>query len=220
MEAKPIKRAAASHLQVVPANARLSEIEDFELVRLAQNGDQRAFDVLIRRHQRTVSGQLFRLAPDWDNHADLAQEVFIRMWRSIGNLKNPRALKSWMTRITQHLFYDELRKRPRQLRVLSMDEPMGFDDENENTTRDIEDKSAGPEELLQRQELTEIVHGAMQGLPENFRTAIVLREVEQLSYEEIATITDSEIGTVKSRIARARSKVQQIVGPYVDRKAA
>ncbi len=220
METSSNRRAAESYLQTVSSSSKLCEIDDNELVHLCQQGDQRAFETLIRRHQRTVCGLLFRLAPDWDNHSDLAQEVFIRMWRNIGRLKNPRALKSWIARITTHLFYDELRKRPRQLRVLSMDEPIGFEDGNDNTTRDIEDKSAGPEELLQRQELIDVVQEAMNELPENFRTVIVLREIQQLSYEEIATITDSELGTVKSRIARARTKVQQMIGSYVDRKAA
>lgn len=198
----------------------IDTIDDCELVRRCQQKDQRAFDLLVKRHQRTVTGLLYRLAPDWDNHADLAQEVFIRMWRNIHKLKNPRAFKSWITQITTHLFYDELRKKPRQMRLVSMDEPVSYEDNDDGATRDIVDKSAGPEELMQRQELRAVVHGAMSQLSEQFRTAIVLREVNQLSYEEIATITNSELGTVKSRIARARTKVQELVSPYLEKKAA
>jgi len=217
----PAEKNPASHLQVLTQISSLRDADDYELIRrIQQQKDERAFELLIRRHQRTVFAIVYKLAPDWDNHADLAQEVFIRMWRNIKSLKNPRAFRSWMTQIATNLFYDELRKRPRQLRVISMDEPMTYEDNEDGVTRDIEDKAAGPEELLHRQELQMVVHDAMRQLPEQFRTAIVLREVQQLSYEEIATITGTELGTVKSRIARARSKVQEIIGPYVEKKAA
>lgn len=188
---------------------------DAELILLCQQKDSRAFEELIKRHQRTVYALLYRLAPDWNDTADLAQEVFIRMWRSIGNLRNPSAFRSWLSQIVTNLFYDELRKRPRQLPTISMDEPLDSDESSDATTRDIRDKSAGPDELCQRNELTEIVREAMTRLPEQFRTAIILREFEGLSYEEIALITHTEIGTVKSRIARARAKIQEMVSPYL-----
>lgn len=188
---------------------------DPELITLCQQKDSRAFEELIKRHQRTVYALLYRLAPDWNDTADLAQEVFIRMWRSIGNLRNPNAFRSWLSQIITNLFYDELRKRPRQLRTISMDEPMDSDEGDSAVTRDIRDRAAGPDELCQANELTNVVRQAMGRLPEQFRTAIILREFEGLAYEEIALITNSEIGTVKSRIARARAKIQDMVSPYV-----
>jgi RNA polymerase sigma-70 factor, ECF subfamily len=188
---------------------------DAELILLCQQKDSRAFEELIKRHQRTVYALLYRLAPDWNDTADLAQEVFIRMWRSIGNLRNPGAFRSWLSQIVTNLFYDELRKRPRQLPTISMDEGLDSEEGSDATTRDIRDKAAGPDELCQRNELTEIVRQAMTRLPEQFRTAIILREFEGLSYEEIALITRTEIGTVKSRIARARAKIQEMVSPYL-----
>lgn len=210
--------------QKVPDNNRpqLSVIQggaysgrtDAELIVLCQQKDSRAFEELIKRHQRTVYALLYRLAPDWNDTADLAQEVFIRMWRSIGNLRNPSAFRSWLSQIVTNLFYDELRKRPRQLPTVSMDEPLDSEEGND-ATRDIRDKAAGPDELCQRNELTEMVRQAMVRLPEQFRTAIILREFEGLSYEEIALITNTEIGTVKSRIARARAKIQEMVSPYL-----
>jgi RNA polymerase sigma-70 factor (ECF subfamily) len=188
---------------------------DAELIVLCQKKDSRAFEELIKRHQRTVYALLYRLAPDWNDTSDLAQEVFIRMWRSIGNLRNPSAFRSWLSQIVTNLFYDELRKRPRQLPTISMDEPLDSEEGGDSTTRDIKDKSAGPDELCQRKEMTEVVRQAMTRLPEQFRTAIILREFEGLSYEEIALITNTEIGTVKSRIARARAKIQEMVSPYL-----
>lgn len=197
------------------ANASYLEKADAELIVLCQKKDSRAFEELIRRHQRTVYALLYRLAPDWNDTSDLAQEVFIRMWRSIGNLRNPSAFRSWLSQIVTNLFYDELRKRPRQLPTISMDEPMDSEEGDNTTTRDIRDKAAGPDEQCARNELTAVVRQAMGKLPEQFRTAIILREFEGLSYEEIALITNTEIGTVKSRIARARAKIQEMVTPYL-----
>ena len=118
---------------------------DAELILLCQQKDSRAFEELIKRHQRTVYALLYRLAPDWNDTADLAQEVFIRMWRSIGNLRNPGAFRSWLSQIVTNLFYDELRKRPRQLPTISMDEGLDSYEGSDATTRDIRDKAAGPD---------------------------------------------------------------------------
>lgn len=221
MSLREVKRDT-SHLRVIQGSSEAQEVSsiyadktDEDLILLCQRKDQRALEELIRRHQRTVFALLYRLAPDWNNTADLAQEVFIRMWRSIDSIRNPKAFQSWLRQIVTNMFYDELRKRPRQLSVISMDEPMNKDDQDDGATRDIQDASAGPDELCQRKELNNVIRLAMDELPEQFRTAIYLREFEGLSYEEIATITRSEVGTVKSRIARARAKVQQIVTPYL-----
>ena len=118
-----------------------------------------------------------------------------------------------------HLFYDELRKRPRQVTLLSLDQSLNNEDE-EGPTRDVPDESAGPDEVCERKDVRESVAEAIETLPRNFRTAIILREVEDLPYDEIARITQTEIGTVKSRIARARSKVQQILRPQFRPDAA
>lgn len=209
--------SARPKLRLVPAGQSMKDLDDVELILLCQQGNQRAFDILIKRHQRLITGLVYKMAPDWDNQADLTQEVFIRMWRNIKSLKNPRAFKTWLNQIAKNLFYDELRKRPRQLRLVSMDEPLGNDEQEEGATRDIADSAAGPAEIAERKELETVVQDAMNQLPEHFREAIVLREVEQMSYEEIATLTRTELGTVKSRIARARNKVQGLINPYVER---
>lgn len=213
--------AAAATLALIPTVASaLRDLPDVELIALCQQGNQRAFTVLIRRHERLVGSIVYKMAPDWDNHSDMAQEVFIRMWRSIKSLQNPYAFKSWINQIAKNLFYDELRKKPTRLRLVSMDAPLGSDDSDEGATRDIADSAAGPAEMAEGRELSEVMHGAMGNLSKRFREVIVLREVEQLSYEEIAAITGSELGTVKSRLARARAKVQVLVHPYFSGAAA
>lgn len=192
-----------------------SQQSDRDLVLACQRREPQAFEELVKRHQKTVYALLYQLAPDWQDTSDLAQEVFIRVWRSINNLRNPSSFRSWLTQIVTNLFYDELRKRPRRLPTVSMDEALG-DEESGEATRDIPDESDLPHDKLLNRELSEVIREAMMKLPEQFRTAIVLREVEGLSYEEIADITQTEMGTVKSRIARARLKLQEMLKPYLE----
>ncbi len=192
-----------------------SQKSDRDLVLACQRREPAAFEELVKRHQRTVYSLLYQLAPDWSDTSDLAQEVFIRIWRSINNLRNPSSFRSWLTQIVTNLFYDELRKRPRRLPTISMDESID-DETGEGLTRDIADTSAQPDDIVLNREVSDVIRHAMARLPEQFRTAIVLREVEGLSYEEIAILTKTEMGTVKSRIARARSKLQELLKPYLE----
>lgn len=198
--------------------SQYSQKSDRDLVIACQRREPAAFEELVKRHQRTVYALLYQLAPDWTDTSDLAQEVFIRVWRNINNLRNPGSFRGWLTQIVTNLFYDELRKRPRKLPTVSMDESLDDDESGEGggATRDIADSSALPDEKILNKEMSEVIRNAMMRLPEQFRTSIVLREVEGLSYEEIAVLTKTEMGTVKSRIARARLKLQEMLKPYLE----
>lgn len=209
-----VSKSKPNHLSLIVGSG-YSQKTDAELVLLCQKRDEAAFEELVKRHQRTVYSLLYKLAPEWTDTADLAQEAFIRIWRGIDRLQNARSFRSWLTQIVTNLFYDELRKRPRQLPTLSLDQSFENEDEQETATRDVKDTTAGPDELYQRKELNLIVQKAMAALPEQFRTVIVLRELEGLSYEEIAALTKTDLGTVKSRISRARTKVQTMLTPYL-----
>jgi RNA polymerase sigma-70 factor (ECF subfamily) len=196
-----------------------SQKSDRDLILACQKREPAAFEELVKRHQRTVYALMYQLAPDWTDTSDLAQEVFIRVWRNINNLRNPASFRSWLTQIVTNLFYDELRKRPRRLPTVSMDDPIGGEDTDETAetaTRDIPDTHPQPDEKALSTEMTDVIREAMLKLPEQFRTAIVLREVEGLSYEEIGVLTKTEMGTVKSRIARARTKLQELLKPYLE----
>src|SRR3990167_5728014 len=105
----PDPKNARTKLKLIVGGSYIGT-SDSELILLCQQKNSRAFEELIRRHQRTVYALLYRLAPDWSDTSDLAQEVFIRMWRSIRNLRNPAAFRSWLSQIVTNLFYDELRK--------------------------------------------------------------------------------------------------------------
>jgi RNA polymerase sigma-70 factor (ECF subfamily) len=191
------------------------QMEDAELIMLCQQyQDEAAFEQLVRRYQRTVYGLLYKLAPDWPDIADLAQEAFIRMWRGIDKLQNAKAFKQWLSQIVTNLFYDELRKRPRRTQILSLDAPIN--DDEESASRDIPDPAAGPDDLVHRKDVQTLVENAIAELPKQFRTAIILREMQDLPYDEIARITNTDLGTVKSRIARARAKIQTRLRPVLD----
>lgn len=176
--------------------------------------DRAAFSELLRRYHSHVGKILYHLAPDWQDRADLAQEVWLRVYRHIHRLKDPTKFKSWLGRITTNLFYDELRKRKRIRRPLSLDAPYRFDDGE--VTWELPSSAPGPDDHLRTQEFYERLRVAIADLPEVFRTTIVLREIEGLPYEDIAEMTGVSLGTVKSRIARARLKLQDSLKPYCD----
>ena len=157
---------------------------------------------------------LYQLAPDWTDLADLAQEVFIRVYRHIGNLRNPKTFRAWLNQITVNLFYDELRKKPKKLNTISLDKTYDEDDEQ---VRECPDLSQCPDELVLNKELAVFIRKAMGELPEQFRVVIILRELQGLSYEEISETLGCELGTVKSRIARARARLQLMLKNYVEK---
>jgi len=187
-----------------------------DLVIKCQEDDQIALEELIRRNEKVVYSTIYHLDPNRTDIADLAQEVLFRMARGIKKLRSPATFKFWLNQIITNLFYDELRRKTRRLATVSMDAPY-FDssDEEMSQTRDIQDVSQMPEETTLSGELDKVIKSAMENLPEQFRVVIVLRELQGLSYEEIADITKVNIGTVKSRLARARAKLQESIKPYL-----
>jgi RNA polymerase sigma-70 factor (ECF subfamily) len=129
-------------------------------------------------------------------------------------LNEPAKFKGWLSRIATNLFYDELRKRKRTKPPLSLDAPYNVGDGQLDW--DLPADAPGPDEELATQEFYDRLRTAIAELPEVFRTTIVLREIEGLSYEEIADLTGASLGTVKSRIARARTRLQERLQPYLD----
>lgn len=186
-----------------------------DLVRLCQQDDQFALDILIKRNEKIVYNTLYHLDPNRPDLSDLTQEVLFRMARSIKKLRNPDTFKYWLNQIITNLFYDELRRKTRRLPTVSIDEPISEQDYASVVTREIPDIGQIPEESILGSELDEKIKEAIQKLPEQFRIVIVLRELQGLSYDEIAKITKTSIGTVKSRLARARNKLQEHIRPYL-----
>ncbi len=194
------------------------KLSNYDLILCCQQSrkpDRIAFSELLRRYQSHVDRLLYHLAPDWQDRADLSQEVWIRVYRHLHGLKEPGKFKGWLSRIVTNLFYDELRKRKRVKAPLSLDAPIRMDDGEMDW--DIASGDPSPEDNLSTKEFYEQLNSAIADLPETFRTTIVLREIEGLPYEDIANITGVSLGTVKSRIARARTRLQSVLKNYLDR---
>ncbi|MEI8129153.1 MAG: sigma-70 family RNA polymerase sigma factor [bacterium] len=182
-----------------------------ELVILSQKSDYRALEELIKREQKNIFATFTYLSKKRENIADLTQEALMRMARGLINLRNPKTFKSWLNQIVTNLFYDELRKSTRKPQLVSIDtEPS----ENSFHTQ-IPDYRHKPAEKAMSLELDTMIKNEIKSLPEHFRIAIILRELQGLSYEEIAEATHTTIGTVKSRIARARGKLQDGLKNYI-----
>ena len=156
---------------------------------------------------------MYHLAPDWQDRADLAQEVWIRVYRNIQRLNEPVKFRGWLSRIATNLFYDELRKRKRVNHPVSLDAPRRVEDGEIDW--DIISDYPSPDEHLSTNEFYDQLREAIADLPDAFRTTIVLREIDGLAYEEIAAMTGVSLGTVKSRIARARAKLQSVLQNYL-----
>ena len=195
------------------APAQLSNYDLIERCRDQHRPDKAAFAELVKRYQSYVERLLYHLAPDWSDRADLTQEVWIRVYRNLHKLQTVERFKSWLGRITTNLFYDELRKRKRHQSPLSLDAPRQLSDGEMEW--EVPSEAPNPVDILMTQEFYTELEQAIAGLPEVFRTTIVLREIQGLSYEEIAEITSTSLGTVKSRIARARQRLQQDLDLYL-----
>ena len=195
----------------------VEKLSNYDLIVRCQQESQpnrAAFAELLRRYESHVNRLFYHLAPDWQERADLAQEVWIRVYRNINRLQDPAKFRGWLSRIATNLFYDELRKRKRNARPISLDAPLRTSDGE--MSWEIASDMPSPTDDLATQEFYAQLKAAIAELPEAFRTTIVLREIQGLPYEEIAEITGASLGTVKSRIARARLKLQSTLQNYLN----
>ena len=202
---------------VLRAPILLDQLSDYELIEHSMAGirpERATFGELMRRYQSYVDQLLYHLAPDWQDRADLAQEVWIRVYRYINRLQEPKKFRCWLSRIATNLFYDELRRRKRVSDVVSLSAPHLMDDGEMDW--EFASNNPTPDQDLTAREFYEQLLKALANLSEAYRTTIVLREIEGLAYEEIAQITGVSLGTVKSRIARARDKMQFQLQNYLD----
>jgi RNA polymerase sigma-70 factor (ECF subfamily) len=145
-----------------------------------------------------------------DDAEDLTQEAYLRAFRSFSTYNRTLPFEGWFFRILSNLFIDIMRRRPKQ-KPLSLDQPMSEDDADDNLLLQIPDEMAGPEEALMDQVLDEKLQTAVNSLPEVFRTAVLLCDVHGKSYDEIAAIMGSSIGTVRSRIHRGRTILRRLM---------
>lgn len=180
-----------------------------ELITLAQKGDIEALEEIIRRQQKNVFATLYYLDAKPDEIMDLTQEILFKVAKNIKKLKNPRTFKSWLNQIIINQFYDTLRKKQKTIKKVCLD------NDEEKIKFEIPDFASNPYQRVIDKELERAIKNSIHKLPDPFKIAIIMRELQGMSYEEIAKATNCNIGTVKSRIARARLKLQEYLKPYI-----
>lgn len=184
-----------------------AEASDLSLVQRAQKGEAGAFDALVRRYQHKVVKLVMRYVRNQTEAEDIAQEAFIKAYRALPRFRGDSAFYTWLYRIAINTAKNALAARARNPVQFDLDRGNGDDGDAPGDLQDRMTDTATPEALALTEEIRATVTAAIEQLPEDLRTAIMLRELEGLSYEEIATAMDCPVGTVRSRIFRAREAV-------------
>ncbi len=183
---------------------KMSTVE--ELVRRSQQGDIAAFEELISQHQQKTYNIAYRLMGNHHDAGDLAQEALIKVYKSIGSFRYDSSFSTWVYHIVTNVCRDELRKRSRH-QVSYLDEPVSLYDGEVH--KEVADDTFNPEDAYERKESAEYIQGLINTLNPEYRMVIILREMLGLSYEEIAQELDITLGTVKSRLNRARKYLKE-----------
>jgi len=190
---------------------------DTVLVQRTVAGDQKAYGLLVLKYQRRIQRLIGRMVRDVDLVEDIAQETFIRAYRALHQFRGDAQFYTWLYRIavnTAKKFLLELKHDPTVSESF-----LANDDEDETSWKKNEPISEeGPDSVLAAKEIAAVVNAAMDDLPDDLRQAVTLREIEGLSYEEIATAMDCPVGTVRSRIFRAREAISARVRPLLDKQ--
>ena len=180
-----------------------------EFIERLKTGDATAFDTLVTRYTGDIYGLLFRITEDAEEAGDLTQETFLSVFKAIKKFRGDADLKTWLFRIAINQSRNRFRwwKRRRREKTVSLDAPIGESETPFHET--MAGNFANPEEKILRREREKFLSQALRDLPENFREAVILCDIEGLSYEEIASVLEINIGTVKSRIARGREELRR-----------
>lgn len=174
-----------------------------KLVRAAAKGDEEAFAQLVRLHENKVYHLALRMCGNPEDATDVAQEAFLAAWRGLPNFRGEAGFSTWLYRLVNNAAIDHLRKTKKQRGDVSLDD--------EESHVDTPDTGPGPQEAAESGELRQAVAEGLNRLGEDHRQVLVLREVQQLSYEEIAGVLGLDLGTVKSRLSRARNALRKIL---------
>lgn len=181
-------------------------MDEIALVNDAQRGDLDAFNSLVLAYQDMVFGTACRILGDDEQAADATQEAFISAFRNISSYRGG-SFKAWLLRIVTNACYDELRYRKRRPTVPL--EPITDDDEEMDTPRWLADPSLSPEEQTEMVELDDVIQNCLNDLPDEFRAVVVLVDVQGMDYSDAAKIARTPLGTIKSRLARARLRLRE-----------
>ena len=180
--------------------------EERALIERCKRGDLGAFNDLVRKYEKQVYNFAYRLTGNYDDANDVAQDAFLRVFNAIGTFRGDSSFSTWLFRITTNVFLDE-RKKAKSHPQTSLDEYLELGESS--VARQIEDPSPTPEAVLEESERAQLLQKAVGDLPEYQRAMVTLYHTQQKSYEEIAEIMDLPIGTVKSRLNRARLALKE-----------
>jgi RNA polymerase sigma-70 factor (ECF subfamily) len=192
----------------------LGALSDSEVVQRFLDGEERAFGELVDRYDARLVNFVYRTVGDRERAQDLVQETFVRVYRHLHRFDQAKKFSTWIYTIASNLAKNELRNRSRNPLVLFQTLKKNWD--ADHRPLEWEDESLKPDDLFRKRHLKDVVERAVRELPEHHRIVFVLRELEGRTYEEIAEITDTNLGTVKSRLNRARNNFARIVAPMID----
>jgi RNA polymerase sigma-70 factor (ECF subfamily) len=207
--------AATHQAQVIEIGGSRSteSANDHELLVAIRDGDEAAFQEIVRRYRNPITNFIYRMLDDYDRSVELAQETFIRVYTSASRYQANYSFSTYIYRIATNLAISELRKRKRR-KFVSLFSPYANED-GDNVEMDPPDQGVLQDEALIEDERRRAVARAIRSLPEKYRAAVVLRDVEGLSYDRIAEVMNLSEGTVKSRINRARNLLKEKLSAYV-----
>ncbi|MFN0102204.1 MAG: sigma-70 family RNA polymerase sigma factor [Bryobacteraceae bacterium] len=202
-----------------PANDQATAASiDALLVERLKACDEEAYETLLARFQQPIYNLCYRLVNDPSDAADVVQEVFLKVFRSIDHFRGQSTLKTWIYRIAVNEAYNQRRWFSRHRR-----QEVGLDDEDQSSRPwldSISDPARGPYELALNEERHQLIESSLREINADFRTAVILRDLEDLSYEEIAQVLEISLGTVKSRILRGRESLRRVLAGQMDPHAA
>jgi len=195
-----------------PAASR-DDLSDHELIEATRNGDEAAYGLIISRYKNPLVNYLYRMLGDYEESVDLTQEAFVRVYFAIDRYHDDYAFSTYIYRIATNLAISELRKRKRR-RLLSL---TGLFSAGSESTEEYQppDTRPDPEVMVVSDELKGVLGKAIEALPEIYKAPIILREIEEMSYEEVAEVLELGLGTTKSRISRARAILRQKLEGYL-----
>jgi len=182
------------------------------LVRRCVAGDAGAWEEIVQRFNRRIYNICYRFAGGGEDAEDLTQEVFIKIYRTMASFDAEKAsFNTWVTTVTRNLLVDHFRKTKNDRITDSMDAPIGNEDEGQALSEKIEDKGLTPDQHVQKQQTQKIVQEALQKLSPELREAVILRDLQDMDYREIAQVLKVPEGTVKSRINRGRTELARLL---------
>lgn len=188
-----------------------SNEEDFALMSRIARGDEKAFTRIVEKYQQAVLGTVAKMTKQSPDTEDIAQQVFIRLWKSAGRYQPDAKFTTFLFTITRNLVFNETRRKSRR-------KEHSFDEQEQDWHRSLADQTPGarPDESLGQNELRRVVDQAIADLPETQRLAVILRRYEEMPYDEMARVLDLTVPAVKSQLFRARATLREALAPYLN----